>query len=238
MIIYAMNELFVIRLIPVLTKEKRIFAFELFLNQRISINPTNKGNTGHSSWITNKFQLFLIKLNYIRETSTLSSSPSRKIVIGLDRELLVFILNDKNIKEEIASIKEVRFIIDASIDIINNRNDYRLIKELSAISKIWINDFGTGNTSITSLKKIAFEHIKINRDFMLRYGNMNFFRKMLDDINTWSGGAILTGIDSDELHRQFSATMFYGMQGELWSTIILTMGDHALRTPLPGLIRP
>ncbi|WKV49342.1 diguanylate phosphodiesterase [Dickeya fangzhongdai] len=233
-----MNELFVIRLIPVLTREKRIFAFDLLLNQEIPVSPGARGHAKNASWLMDKFQLFSMKLNYIRTASLFSSSPDQKITIELDRELLAFILNNKEIKDTIAFIKNVRFIVDANMDIINNHEDYRSLKELSAISKTWINNFGTGNTSLTSLKKMPFEHIKINKDFMLRYGNMNFFRKVLDDVNTWSDGAILTGIDNYELHSKFSADMFYGMQGELWNTIILTTDDHALRPPLPGLTRP
>ncbi|WP_225622255.1 EAL domain-containing protein [Musicola keenii] len=224
-----MKNLFSIHLSPLIAREKNIFAFDLTLNQKRGFFDTKKGSDNYIPVPTmNKFQLLALKLQYIRTAWLSSMLPVPVLSIELDRELLIFLVGNKALLDIVGQTKDIRFLVSEHIDIIGDEQSYRALQLLTSMTKIWLNNFGAGRTNISLLNRVTFEYIKIEKSFLLKCGELTFFRKILADINGWSQGAILTGIDNDEMYRQFNARDIYGMQGALWQTTTLMAGYDAV----------
>lgn len=115
-----------------------------------------------------------------------------KISVNIDQDLALAIASSKRLQTIIALMPLLRLGICKLFPYCSD--DLSLLKQLTTLCPLWLDDFGSGNSNLTMVMNVKFEYVKIGKSFFWKQGETNAFRSLLSHLNDFCNGVIVDGV--------------------------------------------
>ncbi|WNN43797.1 EAL domain-containing protein [Winslowiella toletana] len=142
-----------------------------------------------------------------------------KISVHIDKVIANEITNNFRLQQLIAQMPLLRFEICNFFSRDADNDESLLLRELTKVCPLWLDDFGAGNTNLTMVMKGKFEYVKIEKNFFWQYGKSNAFRDLISHLNAFCDVIIVEGIQHARHEEQLRALDVKGMQGYHWKPV-------------------
>ncbi|KOC87236.1 EAL domain-containing protein [Winslowiella iniecta] len=142
-----------------------------------------------------------------------------KISVNIDKDIAGEITSSSSLQEKIAQMPLLRFEICEFFTSDSDNDESSLLRELTKICPLWLDDFGAGNSNLTLVMKGEFEYVKIEKNFFWQHGSSNAFRDLISHLNAFCEGIIVEGIQHAKHEEQLRTLDITGMQGYHWEPV-------------------
>lgn len=150
------------------------------------------------------------KSTFLREKIALCS-------FHVDREMALLTLTDPEIKNVICSHEFIRLAISVTLLQDNTHNSGILAKELSEVYPIWLDDFSANPASLSAIKNIKFELVKISGGTFKEYGDSVMFFSLIENISRYSNNICIQGVETFAQLRMLKYPHITQIKGSLFS---------------------
>lgn len=188
------------------------------LTKNISIN-SNVLNTQQFNFSSlsesDKISIFEVQLELIGNIPLVTDS---KTVISLNiNDLLAdYILTDKYVFDFLLKSKNIALEMNEYFHEFKTNKSMKTTEELSKLCPVWLDDYGSGYTSLNTLKSFNFDCVKVDKDFFWKNDSTHSFISLYNSICTYCDEVIIEGIESiRQKELIFSKEGILG-QGRLW----------------------
>ena len=142
-----------------------------------------------------------------------------KISVNIDKDIAGEITSSCSLQEKISQMPLLRFEICEFFSSNYDNDEFLLLKKLTKICPLWLDNFGAGNSNLTLVMKGGFEYVKIEKNFFWQHGSSNAFRDLISHLNAYCEGVIVEGIEHASHEEKLRTLDITGMQGHHWDPV-------------------
>ena len=140
----------------------------------------------------------------------------KPVSLNVDSLISDCILNDKYIGDYLKNQKNIAFEINEHFHEFNTKCCMVDLKCLSKLCPVWLDDFGSGLTSLTVIDMFDFECIKIDKDYFWEIQSESEFFKIINKIKSYCNFVIVEGVETIEQKNKVHSVVDCACQGRLW----------------------
>lgn len=143
--------------------------------------------------------------------------------LNINRPLATLLLRDLWVRDSLRDMQPwLRFEISEYF-LNGSTDDEPLLDALNALAPLWLDDFGTGSTSLSALMARRFEVIKLERTMFTTLAVTEDGQALLASMNRFAhryGARMLAeGVETKVLYAQVSRAGMWAGQGWLWPAV-------------------
>lgn len=145
------------------------------------------------------------------------------ITLNINRPLAILLLRDLWFRDSLRDMRPwLRFEISEYF-LRGSADDEPLLEALNALAPLWLDDFGTGCTSLSALMARRFEVIKLERTMFTTLAVTEDGQSLLASMNRFAQryGArmVAEGVETKLLYAAMSRAGLWAGQGWLWPAV-------------------
>jgi EAL domain-containing protein (putative c-di-GMP-specific phosphodiesterase class I) len=145
------------------------------------------------------------------------------LTLNVEEPLVDLILSDDQLCERIRQWSFIAFEISEGFPNLSAGKNNAKIRQLSEMFSLWLDDFGSGQATLTALYDGLFDYVKIDKRFYWQLFNHQgydvVFDSLLKNINLLCKGVIVEGIEKEEYFNKLRHAGVFGLQGFLWPSV-------------------
>lgn len=168
---------------------------------------------------SDRIEIFLAQISHIEDIVKKSCG---EIIVSLNVDVMCgyYIVKDPSLKDRISKLRDfIRLEISEEFEFLAGSHDDAIIRELSSICPLWLDDFGCGNTNLSYLSEVCFEMVKVDKILLWRYEKAPYaFEYLVNTIGQYCTGVIIEGVNSINNEKICNNINASGKQGFLWSS--------------------
>lgn len=218
-----MSKLHTFKFEPIVDQNDNIFAYEMltvFENEE-------KHKTFSELQKKDKVTIFTEQINTVKYLST-ACIKNIFLSVNVNTDIGGEIINSASLMHRISELSEIlRIEIHEDFCFELNHPDEVILRKLEGLCPLWLDDFGSGNTSFTALQNYRLENIKLDKEFFWKNEHdISLIRFISEYAESQGAGMIIEGIDSEKRKSLLKKYEFHGGQGFLWKDVYI---DDILR---------
>lgn len=171
---------------------------------------------------TNKMKINLLKsqLNTIMKYKCFFERHNILCSINVDYDTYIYIYSNKQTQELIKNNKFIVLEISENYPDLSDE-DYVIPFLLTLTDYVWLDDFGSGNTTMKTLIKNKYHAIKLDKAFFQEYGTNPHFDVIISNLKKLCPNIIAEGVENIECHKLSKGIGLWGAQGYFFPSIPL-----------------
>ncbi|AJJ61790.1 EAL domain-containing protein [Yersinia aldovae] len=181
--------------------------------------------------VDGKTDLFCDQLRVVKVYSDWFITHHVFLSINIDFDLAGVIVRDANIRQILDEMPFLRLEITESFSNLSDGMNNPLLRELSKIYPLWLDNLGSGGSTLNAVTANIFEYVKIDKYFFWQH-NKNTFPILISNIKKYCFGVIVVGVENQDEAAQLMGSSIDAMQGYLFSSMTL---DELVSQPVPLL---
>lgn len=151
--------------------------------------------------------------------------------INVDMDTISLLNSDIQLQKKVKRMAFLKLELYEKIHFLHDGVKNPLLKSLSLMGQeLWMDDFGSSEADIISLKSMYYSAVKIDRLYYLKHIQELTFHKTIENIRNICGKIIVEGVE-DETHleglRNFN---IWGVQGYIYPAVDLLTIENNLTT--------
>ncbi|MEE4410139.1 MULTISPECIES: EAL domain-containing protein [unclassified Serratia (in: enterobacteria)] len=145
------------------------------------------------------------------------------LTLNIEETLVDVILTDDFLCQRLRQWPFIAFEISEGFPNLSAGKNNAKVSRLSEIFTLWLDDFGSGQATLTALYDGLFDYVKIDKRFywqlFAHQGYDVVIDSLLKNINLLCKGVIVCGIEKKEYFNKLRHAGVFGLQGFLWSSV-------------------
>lgn len=145
------------------------------------------------------------------------------LTINVDEALATLLLQDNELRQRLRRQPFIVIEISESFPRLSDGKNNETIRRLSENFTLWLDDFGSGQATLTPLYDGLFSYVKIDKRFYWRLfsypGSDTVLDSLLRNINLLCKGIIVSGIENKAYFNRLDRAGVLGLQGFLWPAV-------------------
>ncbi|WP_156292163.1 EAL domain-containing protein [Serratia oryzae] len=142
------------------------------------------------------------------------------LTINIEENVVDLLLGDFVLRRRIQQLPFLTFEISEGFPNLSAGKHNQKIRLLSGYFTLWLDDFGSGKTTLTALYDGLFDYVKIDKRFYWQLfthpGYDVVIDSLLKNINLLCKGVIVCGVGKKECINKLRNAGVLGLQGGLW----------------------
>ncbi|HFO3647936.1 TPA: EAL domain-containing protein [Escherichia coli] len=171
---------------------------------------------------TNKMKINLLKsqLNTIMKYKCFFERHNILCSINVDYDTCIYIYSNKQTQELIKNNKFIVLEISENYPDLSDE-DYVIPFLLTLTDYVWLDDFGSGNTTMKTLIKNKYHAIKLDKAFFQEHRTNPHFDVIISNLKKLCPNIIAEGVENIECHKLSKGIGLWGSQGYFFPSIPL-----------------
>ncbi|WP_089590108.1 EAL domain-containing protein [Escherichia coli] len=172
---------------------------------------------------TNKMRINLLKsqLDAIVKYKSFFEKNNILCSINVDYGTCLFIYENMHIQEQIIKNKFIALEISENYPNLSDE-DFVIPFLLTLTDYVWLDDFGSGNTTMKTLVKNKYHAIKLDRSFFQENMVKPHFDVIVSNLKKLCPNIIAEGVENIDCHKLSKGMGLWGAQGYFFPSIPLT----------------
>ncbi|MNH03127.1 putative anti-FlhC(2)FlhD(4) factor YdiV [compost metagenome] len=145
------------------------------------------------------------------------------LTFNIEETLVDVILTDDLLRQRLRQWPFIAFEISESFPNLSAGKNNTKVSRLSEIFPLWLDNFGSGQATLTALYDGLFDYVKIDKRFYWQLFDHQGYDVVIDsllkNINLLCKGVIVCGIEKKEYFNKLRHAGVFGLQGFLWPSV-------------------
>ncbi|MHA7847021.1 EAL domain-containing protein [Serratia sp. D1N4] len=170
-----------------------------------------------------RIELFNEQLLLVEQQASWFVENDVLLTINIEETIADLLISNLVLRQRIQQLPFIVFEIGESFPNLSAGKNNETVRLLSEYFTLWLDDFGSGKTTLTALYDGLFDCVKIDKRFYWQLfthpGYDVVIDSLLKNINLLCRGAIVCGIEKKEYFNKLRNAGVLGLQGFLWPVI-------------------
>ncbi|CAI0842672.1 Cyclic di-GMP regulator CdgR [Serratia quinivorans] len=170
-----------------------------------------------------RIELFNEQLSLAEQNAAWFVENQILLTLNVEETLVDLILADAQLCERIRQWSFIAFEISEGFANLSAGKNNEKIRRFSEKFSLWLDDFGSGQATLTALYDGLFDYVKIDKRFywqlFTHQGYDVVIDSLLKNINLLCKGVIVEGIERKEYFNKLRHAGIFGLQGFLWPSV-------------------
>lgn len=145
------------------------------------------------------------------------------LTINIEEAVVESILSDQQMRQRIAHCPFIAFEISEGFPNLSAGKNNESVSRLSEMFMLCLDNFGSGQATLTALYDGLFDYVKIDKRFYWQLFTHQGYDVVIDallkNINLLCKGVIVGGIERKEYFNKLRHAGVFGLQGFLWPSV-------------------
>ncbi|WP_454877997.1 EAL domain-containing protein [Serratia inhibens] len=145
------------------------------------------------------------------------------LTFNIEETLVDVILTDDLLCQRLRQWPFIAFEISEGFPNLSAGKNNTKVSRLSEIFPLWLDNFGSGQATLTALYDGLFDYVKIDKRFYWQLFDHQGYDVVIDsllkNINLLCKGVIVCGIEKKEYFNKLRHAGVFGLQGFLWLSV-------------------
>ncbi|AHK21711.1 EAL domain-containing protein [Yersinia similis] len=178
--------------------------------------------------INGKNDLFQNQLQAVKAYSDWFITNNVLLSINIDFDLASVIVTDAPTRQILDEMPFLRLEIMETFSNLSDGMNNPLLRELASLYPLWLDDLGSGGSTLNAVTANIFEYVKIDKHFFWQH-NKHTFPILINNIKKYCLGVIVVGVENQSESAQLESSNIDAMQGYLFNPMTL---DELVSQPL------
>ncbi|UZX64237.1 EAL domain-containing protein [Yersinia ruckeri] len=219
---------------PIYRQDGSLFAVELLSrftanSLDLSINP---GDVINELDVENKGKLFCEQILAAQKYSQWFIDNQVLLTINIDFDTAGIIVSDIELQALMNAMPFLRLEIMEAFSNLSDGINNPLLRDLAALYPLWLDDLGSGSSSLNAVTANIFEYVKIDKHFFWQH-NKHTFPILINNVKKYCLGVIVVGVENQVELEQLRGSHIDAMQGYLFAPLTL---DELTQTTLQQFV--
>ncbi|EEQ17143.1 Cyclic diguanylate phosphodiesterase (EAL) domain protein [Yersinia intermedia ATCC 29909] len=170
--------------------------------------------------IDGKTDLFQDQLRAVKAYSDWFITHNVLLSINIDFDLAGVIVTDAAIRQLLDEMPFLRLEIMETFSNLSDGMNNPLLRELAERYPLWLDDLGSGGSTLNAVTANIFEYVKIDKHFFWQH-NKHTFPILINNIKKYCLGVIVVGVENEDESAQLKGSNIDAMQGYLFNPVTL-----------------
>ncbi|MCF6692620.1 EAL domain-containing protein [Klebsiella michiganensis] len=142
--------------------------------------------------------------------------------INIDNDIADILSSNKQTSALLSTLPFVRLEVNENYRGLGCNENIDLLQPLLKYSKgVWLDDFGAGKSTLSSINGIGFEVIKIDKEFFWQESEKETFPSVIQAIHRSCNRIVIEGIAQREMLQTLVGLNIWGVQGYAFPSVSL-----------------
>ncbi|WP_186379317.1 EAL domain-containing protein [Yersinia massiliensis] len=170
--------------------------------------------------VEGKTKLFHDQLRAVKTYSEWFIANNVLLSINIDFDLASVIVSDDSTRRMMDEMPFLRLEIMETFSNLSDGMNNPLIRELAGRYPLWLDDLGSGGSTLNAVTANIFEYVKIDKHFFWQH-NKHTFPILINNIKKYCLGVIVVGVENQDESAQLKGSNIDAMQGYLFHPLTL-----------------
>ncbi|WP_186369431.1 EAL domain-containing protein [Yersinia bercovieri] len=170
--------------------------------------------------VDGKRELFQDQLRAVKTYSNWFIANNVLLSINIDFDLASVIVSDDSTGQMLDDMPFLRLEIMETFSNLSDGMNNPLLRELAERYPLWLDDLGSGGSTLNAVTANIFEYVKIDKYFFWQH-NKHTFPILINNIKKYCLGVIVVGVENQDESEQLKGTNIDAMQGYLFNSMTL-----------------
>ncbi|CRY53135.1 MULTISPECIES: EAL domain-containing protein [Yersinia] len=170
--------------------------------------------------VEGKTKLFHDQLRAVKTYSEWFIANNVLLSINIDFDLASVIVSDDSTRCMIDEMPFLRLEIMETFSNLSDGMNNPLLRELAGRYPLWLDDLGSGGSTLNAVTANIFEYVKIDKHFFWQH-NKHTFPILINNIKKYCLGVIVVGVENQDESAQLKGSNIDAMQGYLFHPLTL-----------------
>ncbi|MBS0054810.1 EAL domain-containing protein [Yersinia sp. Marseille-Q3913] len=170
--------------------------------------------------VDEKSELFQDQLRAVKTYSDWFIANNVLLSINIDFDLAGVIVSDDATSQMLDDMPFLRLEIMETFSNLSDGMNNPLLRELAERYPLWLDDLGSGGSTLNAVTANIFEYVKIDKHFFWQH-NKHTFPILINNIKKYCLGVIVVGVENQDESEQLKGTNIDAMQGYLFNPMTL-----------------
>ncbi|AKP32517.1 EAL domain-containing protein [Yersinia aleksiciae] len=178
--------------------------------------------------VDGKTELFQDQLRAVKAYRDWFIANKVLLTINIDFDLASVIVSDDSTRLMLDEMPFLRLEIMETFSNLSDGMNNPLLRELAERYPLWLDDLGSGGSTLNAVTANIFEYVKIDKHFFWQH-NKHTFPILINNIKKYCLGVIVVGVENQDESEQLKGTNIDAMQGYLFPPLTLDelVSQHA-----------
>ncbi|CNK63355.1 MULTISPECIES: EAL domain-containing protein [Yersinia] len=170
--------------------------------------------------VEGKTKLFHDQLRAVKTYSEWFIANNVLLSINIDFDLASVIVSDDSTRRMMDEVPFLRLEIMETFSNLSDGMNNPLLRELAGRYPLWLDDLGSGGSTLNAVTANIFEYVKIDKHFFWQH-NKHTFPILINNIKKYCLGVIVVGVENQDESAQLKGSNIDAMQGYLFHPLTL-----------------
>lgn len=170
--------------------------------------------------VAGKTELFHDQLRAVKTYSEWFITNNVLLSINIDFDLASVIVSDDSTRRMMDEMPFLRLEIMETFSNLSDGMNNPLLRELAERYPLWLDDLGSGGSTLNAVTANIFEYVKIDKHFFWQH-NKHTFPILINNIKKYCLGVIVVGVENQDELTQLKGSNIDAMQGYLFNPLTL-----------------
>ncbi|CNH87252.1 cyclic diguanylate phosphodiesterase domain-containing protein [Yersinia massiliensis] len=170
--------------------------------------------------VEGKTELFHDQLRAVKTYSEWFIANNVLLSINIDFDLASVIVSDDSTRRMMDEMPFLRLEIMETFSNLSDGMNNPLLRELAGRYPLWLDDLGSGGSTLNAVTANIFEYVKIDKHFFWQH-NKHTFPILINNIKKYCLGVIVVGVENQDESAQLKGSNIDAMQGYLFHPLTL-----------------
>ncbi|CFR00471.1 EAL domain-containing protein [Yersinia enterocolitica] len=170
--------------------------------------------------VEGKTKLFHDQLRAVKTYSEWFIANNVLLSINIDFDLASVIVSDDSTRRMMDEMPFLRLEIMETFSNLSDGMNNPLLRELAGRYPLWLDDLGSGGSTLNAVTANIFEYVKIDKHFFWQH-NKHTFPILINNIKKYCLGVIVVGVENQDESAQLKGSNIDAMQGYLFHPLTL-----------------
>lgn len=171
--------------------------------------------------VDGKTDLFHDQLRAVKAYKDWFITHNVLLSINIDFDLASVIVTDQSTRQMLDELPFLRLEIMETFSNLSDGMNNPLLRDLAERYPLWLDDLGSGGSTLNAVTANIFEYVKIDKHFFWQH-NKHTFPILINNIKKYCLGVIVVGVENqDESEQLKGSNIDATMQGYLFNQLTL-----------------
>lgn len=201
---------------PIVLKAGELLGFELVIKYDELENPVRADNYLYGMTPSQKVKIFFEQVTIACLNASIFIDNGLLLAINVDYEIALHICNNDSIRNILTENDYIRLEVNEVFPELEPGKRRPLLHKLGQYCPLWLDNFGSGHTSLSLAMNERFEYIKISKSFFWQHQGTFSLKQMVNYLQPYCKGSIVNGVENSQHIEYLSTVDIQAMQGLLW----------------------
>lgn len=169
-----------------------------------------------------KAQFFYYQIEQIKQQHKYFKKSQVLCSVNIDNDIAEVLKSNKKMCDLLLTLPFVRLEVNENYRGLDSCDSEELLLPLLRYVKgVWLDDFGTGKSTLSTISKKNFEVVKIDKDFFWQEYQKDSFPVLIKRINHSCGRIVIEGVEELTMLLTLAELNIWGVQGYAFPSVPL-----------------